>query len=124
MKKRVISVIIVLGVVLTIFIGNKAQATERGIWFVFTSFGEIEQVEITNVTNGASLVLKQDELFDYETKDFIHDENSSIVLVKKYLDGTVINQRFDIEGVKSIVGIYDDGTVGESWMEIDEKYIY
>lgn len=124
MKKRVISVIIVLGVVLTIFIGNKAQATERGIWFVFTSFGEIEQVEITNVTNGASLVLKQDELFDFETKDFIRDENSSIVLVKKYLDGTVINQRFDIEGVKSIVGIYDDGTVGESWMEIDEKYIY
>lgn len=124
MKKRIISVLIVLGVFLTIVMGNKAQATKNGIWFVFTSFGEIEKVELINETSGKKIVLSQDELFDFETMEFIDESTRSVKLVKSYTDGTTIEQLFNVEGATAIVGIYDDGTVGESWMEIDEKYTY
>lgn len=124
MKKRLISIILVVGLCLFTAFGTTASASEKGLWFVYTSFGAIDHVELVNVDTGDVITLNSDEIFDFETFDFIDTATKTIEVTKFYTDGTVIKQDFEIYGAKEIIGIYDDGTTGESWLEVDRNYTY
>jgi len=104
-------------------IANEDAATE-GILFVCSSFGELASVEIHNPSNDMTVLLKGMGMYDYETYELISEGDTTLELVKTYNDGQVIKQTFDIRGATKQVGIYDDGSFDESWLEIDGEFLY
>lgn len=95
----------------------------EGILFVFSSFGEIEQITITNQLTKQQIVLRGMGIYDYESYDFVTKDTGRIHVEKVYRDGEVIEQLFDITGAMKMVGIYDDGSQSESWLELDGVFI-
>ena len=95
----------------------------EGILFVFSSFGEIEQITITNQQTNQQVILKGMGIYDYESYEFVTKDTGRIHVKKVYRDGETIEQLFDISGATEMVGIYDDGSQSESWLEIDGVFI-
>lgn len=95
----------------------------EGILFVFSSFGEIEQITITNQQTNQQIILKGMGIYDYESYDFVTKGTTRLQVEKVYRDGEVIKQLFDITGAIEMVGIYDDGSQSESWLELDSVFI-
>lgn len=96
---------------------------QEGILFIFSSVGEIEQITVTNQQTQQQIILRGMGIYDYESYSFITGDTVGIQVVKLYRDGTVIEQQFDISGAMEMVGIYDDGSQGESWLEMDGVFI-
>lgn len=95
----------------------------EGILFVFSSFGEIDSITIINQQTKQKIILKGMGIYDYESYDFVTKDTGRIYVKKVYRDGEVIEQLFDITGAMEMVGIYDDGSQGESWLELDGVFI-
>ena len=105
-------------------LAKEVPKSQKGILFVFNSFGEIDTVTLENPETEQKVILRGMGMYDYETCDFVTTDTEKILLQKKYLDGSVIEQEFDISTAKRTVGIYDDGSLGKSWIEIDGEFIY
>ena len=78
MKKRVISVLALIALVAFATLSTTVKATEKGLWFVFTSFGEIETVELVNEDTGVTITLKREDLYDFETSEKIETVNPGV----------------------------------------------
>lgn len=97
---------------------------ENGVHFVFNSFGEIDTVILKNPHTNQKIILRGMGMYDYECYDFITENTETISMEKEYSDGTTVKQEFDVTNAQNAVGIYDDGSFGESWIEIDGEFIY
>lgn len=97
---------------------------EEGLHFIFNSFGEIDTVMLENPCTNQKVILRGMGMYDYESYDFITKGTKMIFVEKEYLDGTIVKQEFDVTKATKTVGIYDDGSFGESWIEIDGEFIY
>lgn len=97
---------------------------KKGLRFIFNSYGEIDTVMLENPCTNQKIILRGMGMCDYESYDFITKDTKMIFLKKEYTDGTIVNQEFDVTKAKKAVGIYDDGSFGESWLEIDGEFIY
>lgn len=104
--------------------GTTSLATQQNIRFIFTSFGQVERVVLENVQTAAVIELDADQLFDYESFDFVDEDTKEIRVTKFYMDGEIVEQVFEVDDAKETVGIYDDGVQGESWLELDGEYIF
>lgn len=122
--KRIVSLIAVAVICTFTSWGTTSSATEQGMKFVFTSFGQIQSVVLENVNTKAVIELGPDDVYDYETFDFVDKNSKEIHITKIYIDGEKIEQYFDIGDATEMVGIYDDGSQGESWLEIDGEFIF
>lgn len=107
-----------------IVLATGEQNGEEGILFICTSFGELESVALYNPANDMTVILKGMGMYDYESYDFLRPGDSEIEMTKTYLNGQVIEQTFQIESGAKQVGIYDDGSFDQSWIEIDGNFIY
>lgn len=95
------------------------------ILFVFSSFDtDLEQIVITDITTGKQIVLKGMACIDYQNPAFLTTYSQKVSVTKSYLDGTVIDQTFSLREGNRMVGIFDDGSKDESWIEIDGEYIF
>lgn len=98
---------------------------EKSILFIYTSFDtNIGQVEITDVASGKQIILKGMACIDYQNTSFLTEASRVITVSKKYLDGSALNQTFELRQGNKVVGIYDDGSNSKSWLEIDGECIF
>lgn len=95
----------------------------EGILFVFSSYGEIDSITITNQQTKQQIILRGMGIYDYESYDFVTKDTGRIHVKKVYREGEVIEQIFDVSGAMEMVGIYDDGSQNESWLEMDGVFI-
>ena len=104
---------------------NNCVDDKSSILFIYTSFDtDIEQIEITDVASGKQIILKGMACIDYQNSSFLTEESNVVTVSKKYMDGSALNQTFELRQGNKVVGIYDDGSNSKSWLEIDGEFIF